>query len=327
MSLFWRRALPSTPSSRPRPEEGEKKLTEPGEAPFVLEEREEEVEVSGAFTPRSALWLSPSLAGSGLLRDLAPEELRLLLGVLSCLSPNGTFLATPERVSGVLGVSTRDARRGLEGLCGRLWHDHPLLLSHTSPSGLHFFLPAPHLLDARRSVITPAPSNGERVRVPEVEHLELPQREGERGLREAVVAHSRSLYARPRAQVEAEIEAFLQSGRTGGGSIKVRTPPAWDKAIPKEETPNAVTPEARKWLALKRALVEMGIAASRADELLSLYPHERIERQLRWLPRRQARSPVAYLLAAIEHDYAPPSGSSPPPPTEEQNKGEASQTN
>lgn len=313
MSLFWRRALPSTPSSRPRPEEGEKTLTEPDGAPFVLEERLEEVQVSGAFTPRSALWIGSSLAKSGLLRDLAPEELRLLLGVLACLSPNGAFLATPDRVAKLVGASTREARRALEGLCERLWRSQPLLLSHTSPSGLRFFLPAPHLLEMRRSVITPAPSNGERVRVPEVQHLERNHPEDGQRSREAVVAHSRSLYARPRAEVEAEIEAFLQSGRSGRGSIKVRTPPAWDKTTHEEKTPNTVTPEARKWLTLKRGLVELGIAASRADELLALYPQERIERQIRWLPLRQARSPVAYLLAAIEHDYAPPSGSTSSP--------------
>lgn len=151
---------------------------------------------------------------------------------------------------------------------------------------------------------------------------------GKSAVREEVVAHSRARYARPRALVEAEIEAFLQGGR---GLIKVRTPPAWEageqtetpqateqpqrpereREREREEAPSpeaATTLGARQWLHLKRALVEAGVPHPRADELLDLYPPKRIERQLRWLPLRAARSPVAYLLTAIERDYAPPSG-------------------
>ncbi len=290
--------------------------------PFVLEERLEEVQTSGSFTPRCALWLSASFAQSGLLRDLADEELYLLLAVLSCLSPNGAFLATPERVAEAVGASPRAALQGLEGLCERAWRGQPLLRSHTTASGLRFFSPSPHLLEVRRGVVTPAPPGGQRVAASQ----EAQGRPAARSaVREEVVAHSRARYARPRAQVEAEIEAFLRSGR---GLIKVRTPPAWEAAgqaeMPiteeqpqisdGEEAPSpetAVTPQARQWLHLKRALVEAGVPQHRADELLDLYPPERIERQIRWLPLRQARSPVAYLLAAIERDYAPPSGLAP----------------
>ena len=289
--------------------------------PFVLEERLEEVRVSGAFTPKAALWLSPAFGKSGLLHHLTADELRLLLGVLSCLSPNGRFLATPERVAKALGTSPRIARQGLERLCEKHWQGTPLLSCHEAGNGLRFFAPSPHLFETRRSVISPAPAPGERVTAPEQGQPREERQAGTGGSRrEEVVDRSRALYARPRAEVEAEIEAFLLSARAGGGQIKVRTPPAWETsprpaqhpqapALEEGQTPEeAATPQARQWLRLKRALVDVGVPHHRADELLDLYPFERIERQLEWLPLRQARNPVAYLLAAIEHDYAQPKG-------------------
>lgn len=277
----------------------------------MLEERLEEVQRSGAFTPRSALWLSPSFGECSLLRDLGPDELYLLLGVLSCLSPNGSFLATPERVAGAVGASPRTARQGLEKLCERPWHGAPLLLCHQAQSGLRFFAPSPHLLDRRRCVIGPAPSGTGRVQAPQLE-----VRTGWKNTsREEVVAHSRSTYARPRAQVEAEIEAFLDSGRDGR-SLSPKAAASQEPVRPDE----AATPQVKQWLSLKRALVEVGVPQHRADELLDLYPMVRIERQLEWLPLRQARNPIAYLLAAIERDYAPPSGFAPPkdPPSQDE---------
>lgn len=315
MRFAWRLGLRSTPSTRLQRQSGDVTPEEQGEPPFVLEERVEVVRPTGAFTPRAALWLSPSFKESGLLRDLEPGEVCLLLGVLGCLSPNATFLATPGRVASSVGASPQAARRGLERLCQKLWQGKPLLLSHEAPSGLRFFVPSPHLVQTRRSVITPAPAAGQRAVMP-LEEPGAGQTVGKSTSREEVVAHSRSTYARPRAQVEAEIEAFLESGRAGRGFIKVRTPPAWEaaeEAAPEmaQSHPQSVTPEARRWLSLKRTLVEVGVPSHRADELLELYPAERIERQLRWLPLRAARTPVAYLLAAIERDYAPPSGSAP----------------
>lgn len=312
MRFAWRLGPRSTPSTRLQRQSGDVTPEEQGEPPFVLEERVEEVGPTGAFTPRAALWLSPTFKESGLLRDLEPGELCLLLGVLACLSPNASFLATPGRVASAVGASPQAARQGLERLCQKLWQGKPLLLYHEAPSGLRFFVPSPHLVQTRRSVITPAPAAGQRAVMP-FQGPGAGQTVGKSTPREEVVAHSRSTYARPRAQVEAEIEAFLESGRTGRGFIKVRTPPAWEAAPEVTQTHmEPVTPEASEWLRLKRALVEVGVPSHRADELLDLYPPERIERQLRWLPLRAARTPVAYLLGAIERDYAPPSGYAPP---------------
>ncbi len=337
MGLLWHRAAPSL--TRPTESSPAARVS----APFVVEDRLEEVKTTGAFTPRAALWLSPSLGESGLLSELSSGELHLLLGVLSCLTPNGTFLATSGRVAGALGLSHRVARQGLEALCLRLWHGLPLLHSHATASGMRFFTPSFHLLETRRSVVGPAPVGDERAQAPEPPPAASQRPTGAQAVRnstgsarEAVVAHSRALYARPRAEVEAEIEAFFASARAARGLAPSRlpgarqatpqvpsrveaTPPAQTAPPGSANTPEveaapeaAFTPEAREWLVLKRALVAVGVPDYRAGELLDTYPRGRIRRQLEWLPLRGARNPVAYLLAAIEQDYqAPPGVASP----------------
>ena len=256
---------------------------------------------------------APAPAASG---SDAPVRapLLVLLGVMSCLTPNGSFFATPERIGQALGLSPRRARQELERLCEGAWQGLPLLLSHATEGGMRFFVPSPHLLEARRSVIGPAPAAREIVQAPpDPAVLAEGAQESGSTVREEVVARSRALYARSRQEVERDIEEFLAQGRAGRSLGPV--PPQRAKsrlsaeAAPAVAPPaEAVTPEAKRWLLLKRALVEAGVPERRAGDLLDAYPPERIERQLEWLPLRQARSPVAYLLAAIERDYAPPAG-------------------
>jgi hypothetical protein len=269
-------------------------------SPFVLERRFEDVRQGGTFTPTAAVWINHSLRESGLLRALAPDDLRLLLAVLSGVNGNGVFLATPELLAPALGLSTGATRNRLERLQALRWNGGFLLTSHISESGLHFFQPSPHLLDERQSVISPAPAHGERVEPPEIASPSVvPARARQTSARDEVIAHSRATYTRPRAEVEAEINRFLS--------------PEWQKTRPElgdreadEETSPPATPEAREWLRLKRALVALGVPHHRADALLETHPPEQIARQLEWLPFRQARSPAAYVVAAIEKDYAPP---------------------
>jgi hypothetical protein len=54
------------------------------------------------------------------------------------------------------------------------------------------------------------------------------------------------------------------------------------------------------------ALVEVGVSLRKAEHLVDSYPHEKVRRQLKWLPRRPAKRPASLLIAAIENDYGPP---------------------
>lgn len=53
-------------------------------------------------------------------------------------------------------------------------------------------------------------------------------------------------------------------------------------------------------------LVRIGIGLRKAQSLVERYPHDRIAKQLEWLPLRAARRPASLLIAAIENNYDPP---------------------
>ncbi len=314
--MLWPR-----PQSRHQEPPQDRDLNRP--VPFVLERRFENVRRGGTFTPTAAVWLTPALGESGLLRDLAPEDLRALLAVLSCLNGNGGFVATPERLAPVLGISPRAARAHLMRLQALRWKGEPLLTSHaggghTGESGWHFFQPSPHLFEERQNVISPTPEAGHMVEVPEIASPS-PMPVVPDDVRDRVIAHSRATYTRPRAEVEAEINRFLspdwQNPNPGSAANSVEVEP---------EPP--ATPEAREWLRLKRGLVALGVPLQRVQALLEAHPAEKIAQQLEWLSYRNARNPAAYVIAAIEKDYAPPPAVSLRGPTEERKEAETEAT-
>lgn len=57
---------------------------------------------------------------------------------------------------------------------------------------------------------------------------------------------------------------------------------------------------------LRRALAEVGLEPAQVEHLVRAFPAERIQRQLVWLPARQARKPAAFLIRAIEQDWEAP---------------------
>ena len=69
-------------------------------------------------------------------------------------------------------------------------------------------------------------------------------------------------------------------------------------------TPDEVGLSERDQLVLD--LVEVGIGVRKAENLVSHFPKEQIQKQLRWLPFRAARRPASLLISAIEHDYDSP---------------------
>jgi hypothetical protein len=59
-------------------------------------------------------------------------------------------------------------------------------------------------------------------------------------------------------------------------------------------------------LELHRTLAAAGLNPDQIAWLLKSFPRDRIQLQLDWLPRRQARNPAALLIRAIEGDWGPP---------------------
>lgn len=98
--------------------------------------------------------------------------------------------------------------------------------------------------------------------------------------RDAVIAHSRGRYAVPRA--EAERAVAEQYGRTleeEGDS---------DEAV------------------ARRQLLALGVPRDQVDVLLTEHPLALIQKQLTWLPLRNAKSPSRFIVAAIQGHYLPP---------------------
>jgi len=97
--------------------------------------------------------------------------------------------------------------------------------------------------------------------------------------REAVINHSREHYAHPRADVERLIAEQM----------------GWQE-------PEGADPIAHvKW-----RLSRLGVSPEQVEFLVTNFDVERIQRQLDWLPYRNARKPAHFIIAAVEHDYEEP---------------------
>lgn len=250
-------------------------------SPFVLELRQENAQSNGNFTPQAAVLITPALRRSDLLKTLPSDEWQMLLAVLSCLTPNGTFCASPELLAPSLGLSQGQAHERLQRLTKRLWQEKPLVSEQPTESGLRFFVPSPTLLRVQQVCVLSADALQGSANL-----LSGNERIVQGGHRQEIIAQSRARYGRPRHEVEAQIHRFLR-----GEPME-------------EEIPT--TPEEEAHLHLKGQLLAVGLTREEADVLLDTYPPDHIQRQLDWLPLRHARNPAAYLLAAIEGDYEPP---------------------
>ena len=157
-------------------------------------------------------------------------------------------------------------------------------------SGLHAWSPSPRLIALHH-----APSHG-------VEEPTLRSAH-----RDTVIAASRKRYARPREEVEAEIARtngwaypFLSRAEVYQSQEEGKGEHGLLEAKEKSQDSDPHAP------GLRNRLLTLGVKSEQVEMLLAQYQPERIERQIAWLPARNARNPTAFLLSAIEKDYAPP---------------------
>lgn len=249
----------------PDTEELRRELAVPGavQKPFRVEVRRRPAE-GPVFQPESILIARPSLRTSGLLAALPPEHLRDLLMLLTFVSPNGDVMPSLVEVKDAMRVSEGKTRARLERLAAFHWRGEPIVAKIRRESGLHAFAPTPAILETMNAE-APEPED-------ERPHVRM-------ATREAIVAHSRAAYARPRAEVEREI------ARLNG----------WPD--PQED---AQTSEARDKLLL------FGVPRDKAEDLISRHGAEEVLRQAKWLPYRRAKKPAQLLVAAIENGYGEP---------------------
>jgi len=233
------------------------------EKPFVIVLHRTDRLPSGYFRPEATVTISRALRTSGLLLALPPEEVKSLLLMLTFLTPNGWCQPAVQQLAGAMRVSEAKARARMKRLQDFRWQDQALVTEIKRDSGMDSFTLSPAVVGLQDA--------------PEPAHESAPALAP--SSRDMIIARSRALYARPRADVERMIAEQMGWKEVGD------------------------SPEAQ----LRRRLMGVaGLLREQIDLLITQYPPERIERQLAWLPHRRAKSPARFLMAAIEDDYDPP---------------------
>lgn len=233
------------------------------EKPFAIVLHRKDLVASGYFRPDATVTLSRALRTSGLLLAVPPEEVKSLVLMLTFVTPNGWCQPTVPQLADAMHVSEAKARAWMQRLLDFRWQGRPLVTEIKRGSGMDGFTLSPAVVSLQAA--------------PEPLQEAIPSLPPSN--RDTIIARSRALYARPRAEVERMIAEQMGWKEQGDG------------------------PEAQ----IRRKLLAVaGLMREQVDLLLERYPHERIERQLEWLPHRNAKSPARFLMAAVENDYDPP---------------------
>ena len=250
--------------------------------PFLIYTRHLDKQQNGTWRPEAFVGFSRALRTSGFLAALPAEELKSLLYLLSFVTANGYITPSVLQLAEAFHLSQFKARRRMERLRQITWQGKPLVGYRRFESGLDAFVPHTGLFTMEEEQATTSePPSAPPYRV---------------ASREEIIAHSRRMYAHPRAEVEAMIAQQLRP---------VSEP---------ERIPPDFTEEQRQ---VMHHLRRSGLTVEQAIPLVARYDLARIERQIAWLPYRQAHNPTGFLVAAIERDYEAPRGLPQPIPDAE----------
>lgn len=205
------------------------------ETPFVIVLHQKDRRPSGTFRPEATVTVSRALRTSGLLLALPPEEVKSLLLMLTFLTPNGWCQPAVQQLADAMRVSEAKARARMKRLQDFRWQDRALVNEIKRDSGIDSFTLSPAVVGLQDA--------------PEPAHESAPALAP--SSRDVIIARSRAVYARPRAEVEAMIAEQMGWKEVGDG------------------------PEAQ----LRRKLLNVaGLMRDQVNLLLERYPHERIEK-------------------------------------------------
>ena len=241
--------------------------------PFIVRLHRKEETKGGTFRPSASMELSPTLRTSGLLQALPAEDLKHLILLLTFLSPNGDCAPAISQVADALQTTETAIRARLAHLTAFLWQGEPIVRILPRETGMDAVTLSSHLIAFQHD---PPASFNTRPPITAVG-------------REAIIAHSRAIYARPRTDVEREIAEQM----------------GWDYPATADEEA-ICTPVEYAVTTLRRRLLTVGVAKEQADALLSRYELADIEQQLDWLPYRHAKIPAKFVVAAIMGRYEVP---------------------
>ena len=237
------------------------------ERPFVIEHLRQAVQQGGHFQPGARIILAPALRTSGLLFQLPSEDARSLILMLTFLTANGNVCPSVYELAGGMQVSEGQARLRMERLTKARFQGQPLAFLIARESGIDAYGLSPHLFkDIHQESIEP---------------VSAPLRVAGR---DAIIAHTRKNYAKPRAEVEAMIANQM----------------GWEPTEPPGD------PQERAVWEIRQSLRLLGVSKDQIERILTNYPIQQIQQQVEWLPYRNANNPMRYLIAAIEGHYDMP---------------------
>ncbi len=272
----------------------------PGKAelpPFLIRVEHLDTDKQGFFRPAASVRFAASLRTSGLLAALPPEAVRDLLMLLTFISPNGICSPHIEQLAEAMGVPVSKARNRFERLAGVRFRGQKIIAGKQRDNGLEIYSPLPWLAPVREDAIA-----NRRDEVHPVLYA---------APRQAVIDHSRATYARPRAEVEREVERQLRRPYPSDTSdSKSRDASSENEALPQPDHDTGEKAEVRK------LLTGVGLLPEQVEALLERHDLLSIRRQLAWLPYRGAKNPVGLLMAAVKDNYEAPPVLRPLPPTE-----------
>lgn len=226
---------------------------------FAIEHLRQD-ETPTRFVPVARLYLLPELKTSGLLGRLSGPQARVLLALLASLTPNGGLRVTAPQIATLLQVPAPLAAWWLISFQRARLHGRPIVRALRQEGALTVYTLDSALISEIVYIAKPdrpIPTSGE-----------------------AVIAHSRALYARPRVEVERDV--LRQLGHF--------------------EEEHGDTPEAMVWQELRGFKIEYEDIRA----LLDSFGVDRILRQIKWLPERKVKNRTRYLIEAIIKDYGPP---------------------
>jgi hypothetical protein len=250
--------------------------------PFTVLHERLDIELSGAFRPGASVTFTAALRTSGFLQSLPPEDLKNLLFVLTFVTANGWITPSVEQLADAMHISSGKVLNRMAHLAAHSWRGEPVIHAVKHENGLQTFAPG-------RSIIGNEDAPPEQVTVADIPVAV--------GSREEVIAYSRAHYARPRAVVEREIAIM------NGWPLPEELSGATVPDIVLETDGSHLDPAV---VEIRRRLLGMNVPVDEVDTLISKYDLPRIERQLAWLPYRNAKSRGRFIVAAIEGDYEEP---------------------
>lgn len=239
-----------------------------------------------------------AIRSSGLLACISPEDFQTLIALLTFADESGRCSLSARIIGQSLNLSENQARKRLNRLCRIRWRGKPLVVKESGREDGKF-IPAVYqvmevegvkLVSSGRPGVSKLKSDlGDRKRSRDGSSGEaVPLREGE--------------VVRLKLPSDSETPAVMVKGSAVNNSCV---------SVNNNINKHTTTLEKDSVLDVKESirisLVNTGVSEHIASELVRNYPAERITRQLRMLPFRNAREPAAMLVKAIREDWSAPS--------------------